>query len=199
MSQWLDAIAQGHVERARRSSKIKRAKPAAAVDGCWDAEGTRIDEPATFDGSGPLQHALSESHEPAARRRRAARRRHHQVPAEADRRARLQGRLHGGRDAAAARVFPGGVCDYTQARASIRCRSQAPICKLPLPSRATGHVHGEVAAVIGTRDSSRVAAEGLADARQLRPGAGRRCRRSPTARCWSATCSCRSIPTCAAA
>ena len=31
---------------------IKRAKPAAAVDGCWDAEGTRIDEPATFDGPG---------------------------------------------------------------------------------------------------------------------------------------------------
>jgi hypothetical protein len=34
MSRWLD----GH------------AKPAAAVDGCWTADGTRIDEPATLDG-----------------------------------------------------------------------------------------------------------------------------------------------------
>lgn len=36
MSQWLDA----------------HAKPAAAVDGCWTADGTRIDEPATLDGPG---------------------------------------------------------------------------------------------------------------------------------------------------
>jgi Tannase-like family of unknown function (DUF6351) len=36
MSQWLDS----------------HAKPAAAVDGCWTADGTRIDEPATLDGPG---------------------------------------------------------------------------------------------------------------------------------------------------
>jgi len=36
MSQWLDA----------------HAKPAAAVDGCWTADGSRIDEPATLDGPG---------------------------------------------------------------------------------------------------------------------------------------------------
>ncbi len=36
MSQWLDS----HV------------KPAAAVDGCWTVDGTRIDEPATLDGPG---------------------------------------------------------------------------------------------------------------------------------------------------
>ena len=36
MSKWLDT----------------RSKPAAAVDGCWTAEGARIDEPATFGGPG---------------------------------------------------------------------------------------------------------------------------------------------------
>jgi len=36
MSQWLDT----------------RARPAAATDGCWTADGVRIDEPATFDGPG---------------------------------------------------------------------------------------------------------------------------------------------------
>lgn len=36
MAQWLDT----------------RAKPAAAVDGCWSSDGSRIDEPATFDGPG---------------------------------------------------------------------------------------------------------------------------------------------------
>jgi Tannase-like family of unknown function (DUF6351) len=36
MTQWLDS----------------RVKPAAAIDGCWTADGTRIDEPATLDGPG---------------------------------------------------------------------------------------------------------------------------------------------------
>jgi uncharacterized tannase-like protein DUF6351 len=36
MSQWLDT----------------HTKPATAVDGCWTADGTRIDEPATLDGPG---------------------------------------------------------------------------------------------------------------------------------------------------
>ncbi|HEV8147091.1 MAG TPA: DUF6351 family protein [Bryobacteraceae bacterium] len=36
MTQWLDT----------------KTKPAAAVDGCWTKEGSRIDEPATFDGPG---------------------------------------------------------------------------------------------------------------------------------------------------
>ncbi|MEX2131055.1 MAG: DUF6351 family protein [Pseudohongiellaceae bacterium] len=51
MAQWLDQLA------ADQSSdpaieRIVRAKPAAAQDGCWNIEGARIDEVATFDGAG---------------------------------------------------------------------------------------------------------------------------------------------------
>jgi hypothetical protein len=49
MAEWLDSLAGS---RPPTIAAITRAKPAAAVDGCWDASGTRIDEPATFDGPG---------------------------------------------------------------------------------------------------------------------------------------------------
>jgi len=51
MAKWLDAIASDTSGLAA-IEKIKKAKPATAVDGCWDAESHRIDEPATFDGPG---------------------------------------------------------------------------------------------------------------------------------------------------
>ena len=51
MSAWLDAIRKD-TSSAPAREKIRRAKPAAAVDGCWDSAGTRVDEPATFDGPG---------------------------------------------------------------------------------------------------------------------------------------------------
>jgi hypothetical protein len=45
MSQWLDAL-------KKNGATVARAKPPAAKDACWDNKGARIDEPATFDGSG---------------------------------------------------------------------------------------------------------------------------------------------------
>jgi hypothetical protein len=51
MRAWLDAIARD-TSAAPAREKIKRARPADAVDGCWDASGQRIDEPARFDGAG---------------------------------------------------------------------------------------------------------------------------------------------------
>ena len=51
MSAWLDALAKDS-SSASMLDKIARAKPAAAVDGCWTTDGTRIDEPSTLDGSG---------------------------------------------------------------------------------------------------------------------------------------------------
>jgi len=51
MSQWLDGLAKD-TSKASAIDKVARAKPAAAVDGCWAGDGTRIDEPATLDGPG---------------------------------------------------------------------------------------------------------------------------------------------------
>jgi hypothetical protein len=51
MSQWLDGLAKDK-SAGPAIAKVVRAKPAAAVDGCWTADGTRIDEVATFDGPG---------------------------------------------------------------------------------------------------------------------------------------------------
>jgi hypothetical protein len=50
MAEWLDTLAG--LTPTPSIEHIIRARPAAAVDGCWDASGTRIDEPATFDGPG---------------------------------------------------------------------------------------------------------------------------------------------------
>jgi hypothetical protein len=51
MSKWLDALAKD-TSSAPAIEKVVRAKPAAAVDGCWTAEGTRIDEPLSLTGKG---------------------------------------------------------------------------------------------------------------------------------------------------
>jgi hypothetical protein len=51
MSQWLDALTKD-ASSAAPLDKVAHAKPAAAVDGCWAADGSRIDEPATLDGPG---------------------------------------------------------------------------------------------------------------------------------------------------
>ena len=51
MTAWLDAIAKDRT-KLRQIDKVGRAKPAAAVDGCWAKDGARIDEPATLDGAG---------------------------------------------------------------------------------------------------------------------------------------------------
>jgi hypothetical protein len=46
MAKWLDGIKKE--TSGRMIDKVVHAKPAAAVDGCWTADGTRIDEPAVF-------------------------------------------------------------------------------------------------------------------------------------------------------
>jgi len=51
MSQWLDALMKD-TSSAAPLDKVAHAKPAAAVDGCWATDGSRIDEPATLDGPG---------------------------------------------------------------------------------------------------------------------------------------------------
>ncbi len=51
MSQWLDALATD-TSSAPAIEKVQKARPAAAVDACWTADGTRINEAATVDGPG---------------------------------------------------------------------------------------------------------------------------------------------------
>jgi hypothetical protein len=51
MSQWLDALASD-TSAAPAPEKVRRAKPAAATDACWDLNLTQIVEPATLEGPG---------------------------------------------------------------------------------------------------------------------------------------------------
>ncbi len=50
MNQWLDNIAADPAPVS--TDKVVRNKPAAAVDSCWDADGNKIIEPASFSGQG---------------------------------------------------------------------------------------------------------------------------------------------------
>jgi len=47
MAAWLDALKKDDSPGVA-INKVVRAKPAAAIDGCWSADGARIDEPAVF-------------------------------------------------------------------------------------------------------------------------------------------------------
>ncbi len=135
MSQWLDAIGKD-TSSAPAIEKIKRAKPAAAVDGCWDAEGARIDEPATFDGPGRCNTLFPNHRNP----RLVA-----GAPL-ADDIAKCQLKPIDARDYKSAfsaaemqqlrSIFPTGVCDYSKPGVN-----QLPLAgtylKLPLPARGT--------------------------------------------------------------
>jgi hypothetical protein len=50
MNKWLDAIAADPAPLS--TAKVVRHKPAEAVDACWDAEGKKTPEKASFDGKG---------------------------------------------------------------------------------------------------------------------------------------------------
>jgi hypothetical protein len=50
MNKWLDDIAADPAPLS--TDKVVRHKPAEAVDACWDAEGNKIVEKASFDGKG---------------------------------------------------------------------------------------------------------------------------------------------------
>src|SRR5471032_377218 len=51
MSTWLDTLAKD-TSTAPAIDKVVRAKPAAAVDACFTAEGTKIEEPLSLTGTG---------------------------------------------------------------------------------------------------------------------------------------------------
>jgi hypothetical protein len=133
MSQWLDALGRDSSSMPA-IEKIKRAKPAAATDGCWDADGARIDEPATFDGPGRC-NALFPNH------------RNPRLVAGAavtDDITKCQLKPIDARDYKASlspsdlqklrTIFPSGVCDYSKPGVN-----QVPLAgtylKLPLGSR----------------------------------------------------------------
>jgi hypothetical protein len=59
MNQWLDAIAADPAPLS--PDKVVKHKPADAVDTCWDREGKKIVEPASFDGKSAC-NALYPSH-----------------------------------------------------------------------------------------------------------------------------------------
>lgn len=113
MSQWLDALAKEPAD-GKAYDKIMLAKPVAAVDACWDAHGTKIEEPATFTGTGKC-NTLYPSHRnprlvagaPLADdvlkcELKPIDPRDYRVPFTPDELARLR------------RIFPGGVCDYSK-------------------------------------------------------------------------------------
>jgi hypothetical protein len=52
MAKWLDGINANKNSLGHAIDKVVNAKPAAAVDGCWTADGTRINEPAVFGETG---------------------------------------------------------------------------------------------------------------------------------------------------
>ena len=135
MTAWLNALKKD-TSSAPIAEKIRRAKPATAVDGCWDSQGNRIDEPATFDGQGRCNELYANHKNPrliagapltddvlTCRLKPIAARDYH-VTFTPDEMKRLQS------------IFPGGVCDYSRPGSN-----QAPLAgtylKLPLPSRAT--------------------------------------------------------------
>ena len=60
MTRWLDALAKDG-SASPVAQKVKRAKPAVAVDACWDVIGTKIDEAAAFDRPS-ICNALYPSH-----------------------------------------------------------------------------------------------------------------------------------------
>jgi hypothetical protein len=113
MAEWLDALV---AEPATTTSaeRVRRARPAAAVDACWDRSGTKIAEPATYDGGGRC-HSLYPPHAnprlvagaPIADdilkcRLKPIDRADYRVPLTA---AEIR---HLGQ------VFPGGVCDFSK-------------------------------------------------------------------------------------
>jgi Tannase-like family of unknown function (DUF6351) len=111
MDAWLTAIEANH---ASKRSDVVAAKPADLVDGCWNATGARINEPATWQGAGscntlypsfadtrisagaPLRDDVLKCHLKPVDLTSYA------VPFTLEQQARL------------AAVFPTGVCDYTR-------------------------------------------------------------------------------------
>ena len=133
MTTWLDALKKDTAAGPPRE-KLRRTKPAAAVDGYWDASGNRIDEPATFDGAGKCKAIFPNHKNPrliaGARltddilkcQLKPIDTRDYKVTFSSEELSRLR------------TIFPGGVCDYNKTGVG-----QVPLGgtyqRLPLASR----------------------------------------------------------------
>jgi uncharacterized tannase-like protein DUF6351 len=134
MSRWLDALAND-TSTAPAVEKVVRAKPAAAVDGCWTADGARIDEPLSLTGTG----RCAELYPPHSTPRLVA------GANLADDVLKCQlkpidakdyaGRLSADDLQQLRQVFPGGVCDYSKPGVNQRPLG-GTYQKLPLASPA---------------------------------------------------------------
>lgn len=139
MAAWLDALSADRTSSSRRD-KILRHKPAAAVDGCWDASGNRIDEAASFDQPGRC-NTLYPNHKnprlvagaPLADdvlkcQLKPIDAKDYDVSLTAEEMTRLRA------------IFPGGVCDYSKPGLG-----QVPLAgtyqRLPLGSATRGTVN----------------------------------------------------------
>jgi hypothetical protein len=113
MTQWLDAL-MAQPPAIAIAERVRRAKPAAAVDACWDDRGTKIAEPAVYKGTGRC-HSLYPPHSnprlvagaPLADdilkcRLKPVDRADYRVSLTADELRQL------------GQVFPGGVCDFSK-------------------------------------------------------------------------------------
>ena len=134
MSQWLDALAKD-TSSAPAIDKVVRTKPAAAVDGCFTAEGTRVDEPLSLTGNGRCATLFP----PHATPRLVAGApltddvlkcelkpidaKDYKAPLTADEMQQLR------------QAFPGGVCDYSKAGVN-QVRLGGTYQKLPLAAPA---------------------------------------------------------------
>jgi hypothetical protein len=112
MNQWLDNIAADPAPLS--TDKVVRNKPAEAVDACWDADGNKIVEPASFSGQGKCNTIYPVHGEP----RLAA-----GAPLTNDVLKCQLKSIHYGdykvafteaQKARMATVFPSGVCDFTK-------------------------------------------------------------------------------------
>ena len=136
MGQWLDALAKTPASGSA-PDRLKRAKPAAAVDGCWDLEGDAHRRTGDVRRAGPMQRRCFPSHKnPRLVAGAPLADDITEVRAEAHRRSRLQSRRSPPSELQTLNaIFPRGVCDYTKPGLN-----QAPLAgtylKLPLPSRA---------------------------------------------------------------
>jgi hypothetical protein len=114
MAAWLDGIKKD-TSSASPAEKVRRAKPVAATDGCWDGSGNRLDEPASFDGPGKCNGLYPNHKNPRLVagapitddilkcQLKPVDAREYKAKFSADELKRLR------------TIFPGGVCDYSKA------------------------------------------------------------------------------------
>jgi hypothetical protein len=112
MNRWLDNIAADPAPLS--IEKVVRNKPAEAADACWDADGNKIVEPASFDGQGKCNTLYPVHGEPRLAagapltndilkcQLKAVDYRDYKVAFTEAQKARM------------AEVFPSGVCDFTR-------------------------------------------------------------------------------------